>query len=76
MDEYEYSTRINGLDIKVDKVGGGTLGRSYDGGWTVTVMNGDKYIFDEEHLHTATPKTHEAVGEYAYDFATATFEVL
>lgn len=65
----EYSTTIHGWPVTVDKDGGGTLGRSYDGTWTVTVQNGPEYVVDGEELRTGTPKTHAQVARMAYEFA-------
>jgi hypothetical protein len=65
----EYASTIHGLRVEVNKVGGGTLGRAYDGEWFVTVLNGPHYIFDNANLHTGTPKTHREVAEMAVDFA-------
>lgn len=69
MDETEYSTVIDGLRIGVDKDGGGTVGRAYDGTWTVSVMNGPEFVMDREVLRTGTPKTHAQVARIAADFA-------
>lgn len=65
----EYSTTIYGWLVTVDKDGGGTLGRAYEGDWTVTVQNGPEYVLDRETLHTGTPKTHADVACMAYEFA-------
>ena len=67
----EYSTIVNGLKISVDKNGGGTVGRKYDGLWTVTVKQGKVRIFDREELSTGTPKTHAQAARLAYEFATS-----
>ena len=58
----------------VDKDGGGTLGRAYDGTWTVSVMNGPEYVMDREELRTGTPKTHRQVARMAVEFAWARME--
>lgn len=66
----EYTTVINGFDVTVSKDGGGTVGKAYDGTWTVTVKNGAEFVFDSEEIRTgASPKTHAQVAEIAYDFA-------
>lgn len=67
-EEPEYTTTIDGLNIIVDKVGGGTLGRAYEGGWIVTVMNGPVHVYDNEILHAGTPKTHAEVAAMAAEF--------
>jgi hypothetical protein len=69
MDENEYDTYIYGYRVEVDKVGGGTLGRKYDGNWIVSVESGGTFLYDNEILHTETPKTHEEVAYLAADFA-------
>lgn len=65
----EYVTTIGGLAIEVSKDGGGTPGSAYEGEWTVTVRNGDSFVFDNEKLRTGMPKTHEQVAQLAYKFA-------
>ncbi|OEJ24277.1 hypothetical protein AS594_07040 [Streptomyces agglomeratus] len=65
----EYETTIYGWPVSVDKDGGGTLGRSYEGTWTVTVQNGPVYVCDREELRTGMPKTHAQVARLAYEFA-------
>lgn len=69
--EPEYTAAIGGLSITVDKVGGGTLGRAYEGNWTITVSNGPDYVYDSDTLHTGTPKTHAEVARIASTFASA-----
>lgn len=68
-DQYEFEAFIDGLKVFVDKIGGGTLDRSYIGDWDITVMNGDEYVIDAEILHTGMPKTHLGVAVMAVDFA-------
>lgn len=69
MSDNEYSTTAGGMRIAVDKVGGGTLDRTYEGDWTVTVMNGPTYVYDNETLTTGTPKAHAEVARMAFEFA-------
>ena len=64
----EYFTRIDGFEISVDKVGGGTLGRSYVGEWEVTVQNGPVYELDNDMMVTGTPKTHSEVARMAANY--------
>jgi hypothetical protein len=71
----EYCTTILGWLVAVDKNGGGTLGRAYDGTWTVSVMNGPRYVLDGQELRTGTPKTHAEVARLAYEFACSTEEI-
>lgn len=65
----EYTTHIDGLRIQVDKVGGGTLGRAYEGRWSVIVESGPIYVYYNDELTTGTPKTHAQVAQMAADFA-------
>lgn len=71
MNGYEYTTVIHGWPVGVDKDGGGTVGKAYDGTWSVTVMNGPALVFDGVSLHTGTPKTHAEAACLAYEFACA-----
>lgn len=65
----EYTTTIYGWPITVDKDGGGTLGRAYEGTWTVSVMDGPVYVLDNAEITTGTPKTHRQVARLAYLYA-------
>lgn len=65
----EYCTTIYGWKVAVDKDGGGTLGKAYDGTWTVSVMNGPVYVLDGAEIRTGTRKTHADVARMAYDYA-------
>ena len=68
----EFRCIAGGFFVRVDKVGGGTPGKAYDGDWTVTVRHhptAGSAIFDRETLTTGTPKTHREVAEMAADFA-------
>jgi hypothetical protein len=74
MEDYEYTAVIEGLEIFVNKVGGGTLGKSYDGNWEVTVKNGDEFVYDRSLLWTGVSKTHQQAAQYAFDYASAEIE--
>lgn len=65
---HEYETMIDFYAIFVDKDGGGTVGKSYEGDWTVTVSSGDAYLMDNAIIGTGTPKTHAQVARLAADF--------
>lgn len=65
----EYVTSVMGYWVHVTKEGGGTLGKRYEGDWTVSVIDGDVFLLDNEILYTGTPKNHEEVAEMAYDYA-------
>lgn len=64
----EYTTTEGLLVITVDKIGGGTVGRSYDGDWEVTVSEPAMMVLDDV-ITTGTPKTHREVAELATEFA-------
>jgi len=74
MEDYEYTTVTYGLQVSVDKVGGGTLGRRYTGDWEVTVMNGDEYIYDRDIMYTGMSKSHVGVADMAADMAAELIE--
>lgn len=66
-DEWEYRTIIDGSRVLISKVGGGTLGRSYDGAW--------HYSFDRVGRHdegsdlvTGTPHTHVEAAALIAEF--------
>lgn len=67
----EYTTTVDGMRVQVDKVGGGTVGRAYEGRWSVTVHNGPVLAYDSEELTTGAPKTHAQVAFIAAEFAGA-----
>lgn len=69
MEEHEYTVTIKGLLVGVSKSGGGTLGKRYEGNWTVTVKNGPVFVYDNEVLHTGMRKTHVQVAQLAFEFA-------
>lgn len=61
--------------ILVFKVGGGTVGESYDGYWDAAIsyrgetewQTGETF---SEKIYTGTPKTHEEIVDLAMDFYT------
>lgn len=56
------------LKFLVDKVGGGTVGKAYDGDWIVAIMRFGTYIFDGR-ITTGRKVTHSQVCEDALVFA-------
>ena len=58
------------LVVRISKVGGGTLGKAYDGRWMYRVKRvGDRRILAEgDDLRTGTPKTHQQVVGIVLDF--------
>lgn len=69
MNANEYEYRLNGYRVYVSKDGGGTLGKRYEGDWTVTVMNGPVHVLDNDVITTGTPKTHREVAYLATELA-------
>ena len=67
----EYVHTIHGMRVQVDKVGRGTLGKAYEGRWSVTVTVGPIYVYDNDELITGTAKTHHDVAVMAAEFAGA-----
>lgn len=67
----EYTTHIESYRIQVDKIGGGTLGKAYEGAWSVTVHCGPILVFDAEEMTSAMRRTHAEAAQMAYEFATA-----
>jgi hypothetical protein len=58
--------------IELEKLGGGTVGRAYEGTWryVVTDAAGDE-IARGQDLHTGTPKTHAEAALILADFLTS-----
>lgn len=61
------------LMVRVSKVGGGTVGRAYDGHWSYRVSyvgSAGAPVMEGDDLKTGTPKTHAQVVEIVMDFLT------
>lgn len=57
------------VTVQIHKIGGGTLGRAYDGYWGYRLSRGgDQTIAAGGDLRTGMPKTHEEVVAIALDF--------
>jgi hypothetical protein len=58
------------MRVEIEKVGGGTVGRRYDGTWryVVTDLVTGEEIARGQDLHTGTPKTHAQVALIVSDF--------
>lgn len=67
MDMREFSTIDGEYVIRVDKVGGGTVGRAYTGDWEVTVSRSATVIMDDV-ITTGFPSTHRSVASIALEF--------
>jgi hypothetical protein len=58
------------MRVEIEKIGGGTLGRRYDGTWAyaVTDLNTETVIASGQDLYTGTPKTHAQAALIVSDF--------
>lgn len=58
------------LVVRISKVGGGTVGRAYEGRWHYRVRpaDGRKILAEGDDLNTGTPKTHREAAEILLDF--------
>ena len=63
MSDYEYRVNIpdTPLWVNISKVGGGTVGKSYEGTWEYQITGPD-VLFSNDDLRTGTPHTHEYVA--------------
>ena len=62
-DEHEFVWEGEGLVYGVDKVGGGTVGRRYNGDWKVTVYDFTGARLEEIPVTTGIAHTHEWVAQ-------------
>jgi hypothetical protein len=65
--EYRRVAR-NGQVIEINKRGGGTLGRKYDGDWDVVIYSRHGEAVLDDVIKTGTPKTHAEVDTLAFEF--------
>lgn len=74
--EYEWTGRPLGTHVmaEVSKVGGGTVGRRYQGLWKYRITQKGKVIAEGEDLRTGMPKTHEEAARIAYAFADDSYD--
>jgi hypothetical protein len=58
------------LMVRVSKVGGGTVGRAYDGFWLyrVSYIGSQTVLMEGDDLNTNTPKTHSQAAGLVLDF--------
>lgn len=67
--ETRYNWRDGGnYRVEVEKMGGGTLNKAYDGTWKYQITFSDAVVFEGEDLFTGTPHTHAEAAELAWDF--------
>lgn len=68
----EYTDAMAGLGgdlaVYVYKVGGGSVGRSYDGFWGYRVTRGEQVCGEGEDFATGTPHTHADVAAMVAEF--------
>lgn len=64
----EYTTVRGSRVIRVNKVGGGTLGHRYAGDWEVTVTDSGTVVLDDV-ITTGTPKFYCEVADLAEEFS-------
>jgi orotate phosphoribosyltransferase len=62
----EYTTVRGSRVIRVSKVGGGTLGRKYEGDWEITVSDSGTVVLDDV-ITTGLRSFHE-IADLAEDF--------
>lgn len=66
-DSFEYSSTNGDLHVMVAKVGGGTVGQSYDGAWLYRVRQTDGTLIENGQFTSPWGKTHEAVADDVFD---------
>lgn len=72
--EAEYAGEIDDLmsegsvRVEVEKLGGGTLGKSYAGRWRYRVTLPDGTVHKGQDLETGTPVTHEQAARTAAEY--------
>jgi hypothetical protein len=74
-DEWEHCKRCGPFAVYVSKVGGGTLGRSYEGAWHYQIVDyrdgsptWGLIVTRGSDLNTGTPATHAEAAEIVADF--------
>lgn len=70
MDYYEYAIEVDGVLVRLTKLGGGTLGKAYVGSWAYVVTNRLGAVLDRgSDFTTGMPRTHvETAREIAAHF--------
>lgn len=76
VDQFEYHVEVPytqdddtaAVTVHVNKVGGGTLGHSYEGRWEVAITINGTVTFWADDIRTGTPKTHAQVAGIAAEF--------
>lgn len=66
--DWEYAhIAPDGATILISKVGGGTLGKRYEGHWHYAYTLGDRHE-EGSDLETPTPVSHETAADYVFGF--------
>jgi hypothetical protein len=73
---YEWTGRPIGTHVMVEisKVGGGTVGRRYQGLWSYRITANGKVIAKGDDLRTGSPARHEEAARIAYGFVDDTYD--
>lgn len=58
----------DGRVLEIQKIGGGTLGRKYQGDWYVVLTDRNGRPLFDDRLRTGTPKTHMEAADITMDF--------
>lgn len=56
------------LSIQIEKLGGGTVGKSYTGTWRYRVLWAGKEVYKAQDLETPTPTSHEEAASLIAGF--------
>lgn len=57
----------DGHAVDVYKIGGGTLGRAYEGLWGYRLVRGGQEVASGADLRTGVPKTHDEAAQLVLD---------
>ena len=60
--DHEFTTHTHGADVSVSKVGGGTVGKAYEGAWHYTIKVGDTVVAYGSNFTTVEKSKHEHVA--------------
>lgn len=67
--EASFTFDVEGTDVKIEieKLGGGTVGRAYDGTWRYIVTADGSEMTRGQDFTTGTPKTHQEAAALIID---------
>lgn len=66
--EHVYVDDLTEFTVHISKVGGGTIGRSYEGEWEFEVLNSDGSVIHESYFYTGMPKTHSQAAKIVVSY--------